>query len=57
MKDETVAGRIASLEAHHENSVGWMKDISDRVKHVERTLWYGVGLLTALQLLLKFYKP
>lgn len=49
--------RIAKLEAHQENSSGWMKDISDRLKHVERNVWFGVGLLTALQLFLKFYRP
>ena len=51
------AERVARLEAQRESSDGWMKDISDRLRLVERNVWFGVGLLTALQLFLKFYRP
>lgn len=57
MTPAEMAERIARLEAHRENSHDWLKDVSNRLKHVERQVWYGVGVLTALQLLLKFYKP
>ncbi|MEN9575654.1 MAG: hypothetical protein RL514_3509 [Verrucomicrobiota bacterium] len=49
--------RIVRLETDHGNTVGWLKDIADRLKYVERQVWFAVGLLTALQLFLKFYKP
>lgn len=57
MSPAEMSERIARLEAQRENADGWMKDISDRLKHVERNVWFGVGLLTALQLFLKFYRP
>lgn len=55
MKPDELPEHIARLEANQANLSGWLKDISDRVKQLERHVWYGVGLLTAVQLFLRYF--
>lgn len=57
MKEAELADRLARLETDQANSAGWLQDVSDRLKHVERQVWLASGVLFALQLFLKFYKP
>lgn len=55
MKPDEIPEHVARLEANQANLAGWLKDISDRVKQLERHVWYGVGLLTAVQLFLRYF--